>query len=434
MDNNEMNLYSEFNDGDKLFKTLLNIYDDFYNIKTFEYNDISIDYYQYLYCRNMSNFVLLVVYSFENEYPSIFFTWGFEELNLVWDIPSSGVPQEPSYLRDIIFHTLKKYIPRVHLKTVNPISIVKMNYTHKEKTVTHDGIVFICSASNLSEFRIDNSDCRGMFIPLNEVDYSKLTKSFNRDVINYSIEYIMSLERFSQNGHKEINIQKKYHKRYVIHEKIFKRIITLIGYLYKYNSSITKKAYKQKILDKIPKDTQYLLDIAVGDDKFSFDYCSKAEFVILNDVSWESTTSLRKHKKLPKNILFTNEDIINANFKSQSFDIVICKNCIHHFSSINELEILFKKIVAWSRGRIIISEVLHPFEVKGFWPKIKDFYYRNYLRDVGDNLLTKKTFNSLIERYFINDRFIVNIEYHLTVMGINCLVTIDKKNDSKGGE
>ncbi|MCX8074349.1 MAG: class I SAM-dependent methyltransferase [Clostridia bacterium] len=421
-----LGLIQTFNDNVAYFNKFVSFCENIYDIKKFEYTDDNIDYYQNIFCSKVSNFILLAIYSNDVDYKCIFLTWEFDGKKLVWDIPSGGLPEKKEEIRKTIEKIVKKYLPNVNLNTISPISSVSMKYLHGTKEIVHKGLVFACSISNIKEYSKNNPHLRGLFVPINDTQNINITSSFNEDIIRFSLKKIEKMKQGSNTSTNEIETQKKYRGRYIFHDIFFKKLITFIGYLYKPRKSISKKRYKELLFDNIPSGINYILDIAAGDDASTIKYTEKSEVVVLNDISGTALDILARNSKTSKNIFFTNEDILNANFKHNSFDVVICKNCIHHFNSAKELTQLFDNMVKWSNKRIIVSEIMHPNEVSGLWPKIKNLYYERFLHDVGSSLFTINNFENAIKHFFINSQFSVRQETYLTVMGINYLVIIDK--------
>ena len=181
------------------------------------------------------------------------------------------------------------------LITTTPIASIRNTYVRGSEVVQHIGLVYACGSANLRRAQEDNPDLRGLFIPLNAISRLFLVESRNREIIQYAVERIPALLRGGATAEKEVHEQQRYRTRYHIHRKVIKPMMNVsdgvLSFLMRRTSCRT---IKDQILSSFPPDCGYILDVSAGDHRPSLLLGSKANVVVLNDVSWDTLSVLAR--------------------------------------------------------------------------------------------------------------------------------------------
>jgi len=79
----------------------------------------------------------------------------------------------------------------------------------------------------------------------------------------------------------------------------------------------------------------------------------------------------------------------------ENYDLIICKNTLHHLSKSDQLSIL-KKLVRAGKN-VIIIEIENPLKYS-FVSFIWNFYYRKFLKDDGVDFIDDENFHNLLKK------------------------------------
>jgi len=211
---------------------------------------------------------------------------------------------------------------------------------------------------------------------------------------------------FSRNIHavQEDEISGYFNKklRFQIHNKFTKPLLSIIGlFAFKHKIADVTKMMQNIVLSDNPNR---IIDIACGDNDFVIKLAKreKLELVVANDLSWFQLQSLQNDiddesfKNSNSTLLFTNHDAKSLPFKDNFFDVVICKNVLHHMKTVEDLNAIISEMNRIS-NKIIIVEVLNPL-YEGRWGRFRHkWIYDKLLKEVeaGDNFLSREAFNSV---------------------------------------
>ena len=147
----------------------------------------------------------------------------------------------------------------------------------------------------------------------------------------------------------------------------------------------SSRILQNMILDKVSsgKAHETILDVACGDDEVVISLANLARLVVANDISRQTMLSLIKKSK-SENIIFTNQNLLELNFKSK-FDVVICKNVMHHMRNAVEIEVMLNVLKKLGK-RIIIMDVENP--KLHLLSKLWNNYYIRFLDDQGGSFIS----------------------------------------------
>jgi hypothetical protein len=108
---------------------------------------------------------------------------------------------------------------------------------------------------------------------------------------------------------------------------------------------------------------------------------------------------------------------VSAPFCSGAFDVVYCRNTLHHLSLVAEIRSLLERLQRWSRNMVIIAEVLDPRGSMNPWDWLRDQYYRRFLGHVGDALLSSSQLEGLFADAFLQQDWKYTFEVYNTIGG-----------------
>ena len=180
--------------------------------------------------------------------------------------------------------------------------------------------------------------------------------------------------------------------RHKLHKKVFSKIIW----------SLCSKKISLNLLHLIESILTHalkhyrIIDVSCGYDDLQTQIALRFRnsIVIGNDHN-SDYLSLVKHNRKTKNNILTNYDLFSKDFILQDqFEVVICKNTLHHIPQINQL-ILLEALCNIGKNLILvdIENPLHSSLGAFFW----NFYYRKFLKDDGINFVSRQGFILLLK-------------------------------------
>jgi len=184
-----------------------------------------------------------------------------------------------------------------------------------------------------------------------------------------------------------------YFFRHLIHKKIVSRIFqrfsskkirTIIHDMIRKMGFNSEKSYK-------------IIDVSCGYDDLLIELAQKFKNseIIGNDICNKQLLTFPRKTEI-KNITLTKQNILSHEFcENENYDLVICKNTLHHLYRNDQLFIL-KKLVRTGKN-VIIVEIENPLKYS-FCSFIWNFYYRKFLKDDGSNFLSRSEFVNLIKK------------------------------------
>ena len=208
---------------------------------------------------------------------------------------------------------------------------------------------------------------------------------------NY-IEFQITDEKRTLEKNKNEIKREPYFYRHLIHKKIISRIF----------QRFSSKKIRATIHDMIrklgfnPEKSYKIIDVSCGYDDLLIELAKefKKSNVIGNDLCWKQLLSLPRKRRL-NNVKLTTRNILSSEFcQKENYDLIICKNTLHHIPRNSQLYLL-KKLLRAAKIFIII-EIENPLKYS-FSSFIWNFYYRKFLKDDGSNFLSRSEFLNLIK-------------------------------------
>lgn len=225
---------------------------------------------------------------------------------------------------------------------------------------------------------------------LKKVRYSDL-KGHYKKIVGYHINNFK--HQFDSNSlQTEIKMSQKYINRYKFHENYIKKYI------------LTKKKRKKsefaKLLNQLIPKGKSIIDISCGDNDDIFEMATKKNYEIIvgNDIG---INYLKTHSE--KNLIFTNDNILKSNMKTDAFDVSVCKNTLHHMNSKEKMIGILQFMDKISK-QIVIIEISNPQKQKGLPKFLNKYLYTKFLKDSGHCYIDEGEFRELIESTLTNHR------------------------------
>ncbi len=210
---------------------------------------------------------------------------------------------------------------------------------------------------------------------------------------NIHIEFqIVDGESTLEKNKNEIK-REPYFFRHLIHKKIISRIFQRF-------SSKKIRGTIHDIIRKLgfnPEKAYKIIDVSCGYDDLLIELAKKFKKskVFGNDLCDKQLLSIPRKTKL-SNLTLTTQNILSPEFcQKENYDLIICKNTLHHIP-INCQLYLLKKLVRAGK-KIIIIEIENPLKYS-FSSFIWNFYYRKFLKDDGVNFIDDDDFHKLLNK------------------------------------
>lgn len=160
-----------------------------------------------------------------------------------------------------------------------------------------------------------------------------------------------------------------------------------------------------------------IIDVSCGDDEVIFQLAKKAKLVVANDISEIAVAPLLQPARRFKNIKFYIQNIVDL---KGEYDIVICKNTLHHMNTINQVEKALKVLKALG-DRIIIMDIENPkSQLRSY---LWNLYYKIALKDQGKFFITFEQFIQAIRVIFLNAK--IHFKKINTIKGTYMLAVIE---------
>jgi len=216
-----------------------------------------------------------------------------------------------------------------------------------------------------------------------------LTGEIIQDEIN--IEFQIIDEKNSLEQKKSQIRREEYHYRHLIHKRIISKIFQRF-------SSKKIRTTIHNIINKLafdPDKSYKIIDVSYGYDDLIIELAKsfKNSKVIGNDLYWKHLLSLPRKNGL-RNLTLTKRNILSSEFcQKENYDLIICKNTLHHLPRICQLHLL-KKLVRAGKS-VIIVEIDNPLKYS-FNSFIWNFYYTKFLKDDGLNFVCEIEFNKIL--------------------------------------
>ncbi|MBN1585466.1 HAD-IA family hydrolase [Candidatus Uhrbacteria bacterium] len=390
-----------------------NIYRNIYDLPIIEYfGEVSPEFFNYV--KKRKYFLLLSVYDDEGR---IFLERNTQE-QIHWSLPGGSLKNNEDFHLAIKRLTKRICEPNsapISLGEIEPIAFVHNRFRHNKKEFEHLGIAFAARIRNKSE--IDTKNLLGKFVHINETELKNINRYANQEVVKLCHKRIDAFD--TDFPETEILTNEKFKLRYIIHNKIIKKLIL--------TSRVRKKQAFDNLVSKKIGNAKSFIDVSCGDSDlmFKINDSHNFDFLVGNDISWGQINTRRE---TGTKIFFTNHNASYLPFRENAFDVLYCGNTLHHMTSRRDLELLFSSCFRVAK-KIIFVEIERPSDTGWFPNFLNKIWYRWFLGDAGRAYLDKKTFRSIIETNFGHIASLSFDEFK-NVQGRYMIAEIEKGNAS----
>jgi len=202
--------------------------------------------------------------------------------------------------------------------------------------------------------------------------------------------------------HEDIGVFKYFHKYFV----------KPVSYMF--SSRILRKALLKAIGDIEGKT---VIDVSAGDDEIVLEIAKKADKVYANDIAIVSMEPLMRGIE---NIEFTEKNLLKIRKpRNKKYDVVICKNTLHHFYTPRQIEKALLKLQRLGK-RVVIMDVEDPR--KHWLSRLWNAYYAFLLKDQGGFFISFQQFKQALREVFGGD--VESIRKVKTIKGTYMLAII----------
>ncbi len=182
-----------------------------------------------------------------------------------------------------------------------------------------------------------------------------------------------------------------FYYRHIIHKKIISKIFQRL-------SSKKIRTTVHNTIRKLgfnPEKSYKIIDVSCGYDDLLIEIAKsfKKSKVFGNDLCDKQLLSFPRKTKL-SNVILTTQNILSPEFcHKENYDLIICKNTLHHLPRISQLHLLNKLVRAGKT--VIIVEIDNPLRYS-FNSFIWNFYYSKFLKDDGVNFVCEIEFKKIL--------------------------------------
>jgi len=223
------------------------------------------------------------------------------------------------------------------------------------------------------------------------------------------------LKYYSDDYDDERLLIEKYNRRYKFYHNYIKKYFLT-------EKKRKKNEYLKFINELITPDISSIIDVSCGDNDDVFRSFKNAHIVVGNDIN---AYLVKKSQNRYRNIVFTNNNLLNLKYNDHCFDVSYCKNTLHHLNGTDEIKLALKNLLKVSK-KVIVVEIEDPKVVGGISRFLNKYLYINFLKDAGKKFLDFKSFKNTIDSNCENQ---CNISY-LTfenILGKYMIAVIEKR-------
>ncbi len=364
-------------DYDSYNKEFIN-YVDVLDMPEIEATFIQHDSYAMSYCANIDFITLIIPFGKSNgsiEYNSVFVKNELVSYNKMYsEFYGTAVVENKNFM-DTAIELAKRFMGRTDLQfdELCPIAFIKNRFIYEEREKEHNGLVFMGRLQELS--KIPNISIAERDINSNFNFTNPHNKAIFKIVKDFMIDY-----RLDENVIIEQGLAKQLIKENIKNRKA--------NFLNEHKIDISDyQVFKNRIINDIRiKKPHKIIDIACGDDDMIYDFLKMTIKggckVFANDIALSYIQDYHSKKSDYKKIIFTNFNAINAPFKDNVFDVLFCKNLLHHIES-SSREILINNLLRISK-QIVLVEILKYEEQNEEGKEIHKNFFGNMLNEIGD--------------------------------------------------
>lgn len=352
----------------------LNIYQDIYQLEVItSQRHVTKDFFNY--CKNKESFLLLLLYNNEGK------VYLKQSGDNKFCLPGGEINEDTT-----IFDSVKRITTSIKndisINELEPLAFIENSFIFEGNTIKHTGIVM------MARVNIERKDTAyKRFFTVSDQILENINVFSNRKILKFFIKRFFSIMK-QTNGQfqdEEIETNKKYKLRYKFHNMFVKRFIL--------TPKLKKTAKLKTLIKRKLKNSSKLIDVSCGDNSLLFSLLDTGniDYMVANDISWSQIELIPKMSK----VIFTNHNAISFPFKDNVFDFVYCSNTLYHISNEENLQNLLKSLLRIGK-KIVIYEIENPEVTRGFPYILNKYWYRGFLKDVGEQYLSYERFKQII--------------------------------------
>ncbi len=401
------NVFKEYYGKNKL---IFDNYQKIYNLPTVK-SECTVSKKLFQYCLRKKYFILLLIYDDEGR---VYFDRNMSD-KLCWGLPGGSV-KDTETVNQAINRIAQSIISNVEVGYVEPVTSIENIYKYNKEKFVHYGIGFIARIRN--KYVVDNKKLVGSFIDINDEEISYVNRLASKKVVEIFKNRFEEIVEKTDNCFQDVEVitNKKYKKRYEIHNNIVKKYILT-------EKRKKRQEFKELIKREIGNDAS-IIDVSCGEDRFIFNLSRELNMnlVVGNDISWSQIELL--NDKYPE-VIFTNHNAASLPFVDKAFDVAYCSNTMHHMPNKKALINLLNNMKRIA-NKVIIVEIENPAIVGGFSRLLNKYWYMKYLKDVGGAYLSSEQFCLIIKSVFAK-KYEVKFQTFENIMGKYMIAFIEKK-------
>lgn len=397
-------LLRNFKDKNYQLEDLYQVYHDAYNIPIIKLEIKLEDEYSFAYCKDRKYIALLLPFGKNKD---LLLNETFLKNKVKW-LPIAGSVRNDLHedFMEAAMRLAKTTYPEIELGELEPLAILENVFKFQDKECIHKGVAFISRIRNNDPY---DDIYKDKAIRCQLIRYSLINHKNFDDTDATQWDKLMCLAKtYLENKdlhsvqENEISGYVAKKSRYLIHNATTKPAMKFFGkYFFKHSITDLNRRIEELILEENP--TKFL-DVACGDNDLVIKISQKHEFdlAVGNDLSWSQLQDLRNSidietfKNSKSLVIFSNHDAKKLPFKDQYFDVLLCKNVLHHMDNLENLKSLVNEMNRVSK-KVIIVEVMNPKD-EGNWGRFRHrWVYDKLLKEVeaGDNFLSREAFNEI---------------------------------------
>jgi len=370
---------------ERLLSTI-NTYKTIYELPE-AYHEENVGREMFEYCRKRTGlFVIVAIYALRE---GIFLLRDIAD-GLGWELPGTSIqPSVDVNLHDAAFRVVKRYIPGIDIGELEPVAVIRNKFKFDNGEVEHIGLAFMARSRNVTNAILEEKkpEVQGQFV--NDPG-KEIFRYANREIFELVRKKLLA--RPYQAPDEEIVSAEKHALRQRFHKatvsKLFKRF--------------SSDRINKKLLELIgDTEGRTFLDVSCGDNEFVYTMAERgAGLCVANDVSWPTVRFLMEEnkRKVHHNVIFTNHNVTALPF-TRIFDVVLCKNTLHHMRNPAEFRALIENLVRVCRDKLIIVEIENPAASGLIARFLHRYWYDAFLGDVGKFFFTGESFKEVISEY-----------------------------------
>lgn len=387
------------------FEEEMILYQKLYDLKSItRIIPVTKEYFDY--CKSKRNFIILVLY---------------DKNGRVY-LKESGINQftflggeviQNESVRDSVKRIIHHLSEKTTIEELEPMAISKNVFRYDTETIEHLGLV-VMARIDLGE----NSKIEKNFYSITESVSECMNKFSDKKILEMFTQRFSNIVLYNNNEFQdeEIEVNKKYKSRYQFHNEVVKK--------YLLTEKTKRKDELIKLMSKKTNGCSTFLDISCGDNSllFSLNYDSDFEFIVANDISWSQIELIPPQE----NVIFTNHNAITFPFRDDAFDFAYCSNTLHHMPNKENMVNLLNSMLRVAK-KIVIYEIENPEVTGGFPYYLNKYWYRGFLKDVGEEYLSFNMFKKIIIEVY-KGKASIKFSNFKNIQGNYMIAEIEKKS------